>query len=88
MGACGETLLNIAGSFAGGLAGKMLAKYGTPWNWAKGAKLAKRVVNLVGDLVGGAKDYWNASKAVGRAKDGLAKAKDSLAAAKKKAAKP
>ncbi|MGW9458850.1 polymorphic toxin-type HINT domain-containing protein [Streptomyces globisporus] len=87
MGACGETLLNIAGSFAGGLAGKILAKYGTPWNWAKGAKLAKRVVNLVGDLVGGAKDYWNASKAVGRAKDGLAKAKDSLAAAKKKAAK-
>ncbi|MGW8990584.1 polymorphic toxin-type HINT domain-containing protein, partial [Streptomyces zhihengii] len=86
MGACGETLLNIAGSFAGGLAGKILAKYGAPWNWAKGAKLAKRVVNLVGDLVGGVKDLFKANKAVGKAKDGLAKAKDALAAAKKKAA--
>ncbi|GGT30110.1 hypothetical protein GCM10010271_37660 [Streptomyces kurssanovii] len=86
MGACGETLLNIAGSFAGGLAGKILAKYGAPWNWAKGAKLAKRVVGLVGDLVGGVKDLWKAGKAVDKAKDGLSKAKDALAAAKKKAA--
>ncbi|MGW4229916.1 polymorphic toxin-type HINT domain-containing protein [Streptomyces sp. NPDC004980] len=86
MGACGETLLNIAGSFAGGLAGKILAKYGAPWNWAKGAKLAKRVVGLVGDLVGGVKDLWNSSKAVSKAKDGVARAKDALAAAKKKAA--
>ncbi|MFE5241560.1 MULTISPECIES: polymorphic toxin-type HINT domain-containing protein [unclassified Streptomyces] len=86
MGACGETLLNIAGSFAGGLAGKIVAKYGAPWNWAKGAKLAKRVVGLVGDLVGGVKDLWKSSKAVGKAQDGLAKAKDALAAAKKKAA--
>ncbi|MFI1400217.1 RHS repeat-associated core domain-containing protein [Streptomyces sp. NPDC020681] len=86
MGACGETLLNVAGSFAGGLAGKILAKYGAPWNWAKGAKLAKRVVGLVGDLVGGAKDLWNANKAVSKAKDGLTKAKDALSAAKKKAA--
>ncbi|MGW2119266.1 polymorphic toxin-type HINT domain-containing protein [Streptomyces zhihengii] len=86
MGACGETLLNIAGSFAGGLAGKILAKYGAPWNWAKGAKLAKRVVNLVGDLVGGVKDLFKANKAVDKAKDGLSKAKDALAAAKKKAA--
>jgi hypothetical protein len=86
MGACGETLLNIAGSFAGGLAGKILAKYGAPWNWAKGAKLAKRVVGLVGDLIGGVKDLWKANKAVDKAKDGLSKAKDALAAAKKKAA--
>ncbi|MET9108559.1 restriction endonuclease fold toxin, partial [Streptomyces zhihengii] len=86
MGACGETLLNIAGSFAGGLAGKILAKYGAPWNWAKGARLAKRVVGLVGDLVGGVKDLWKANKAVDKAADGLSKAKDALAAAKKKAA--
>lgn len=86
MGACGETLLNIAGSFAGGLAGKILAKYGAPWNWAKGAKLAKRVVGLVGDLVGGVKDLWKASKAVDKAANGLTKAKSALAAAKKKAA--
>lgn len=86
MGACGETVLNIAGSFAGGLAGKILAKYGAPWNWAKGAKLAKRVVGLVGDLIGGVRDLFKANKAVDKAKDGLARAKDALAAAKKKAA--
>ncbi|MEU6809767.1 RHS repeat-associated core domain-containing protein [Streptomyces sp. NPDC046831] len=86
VGACGETLLNIAGSFAGGLAGKILAKYGAPWKWAKGLKLAKRVTNLVGDLIGGAKDLWKANKAVGKARAGLAKAMDKLADARKKAA--
>ncbi|MEU8993136.1 polymorphic toxin-type HINT domain-containing protein [Streptomyces sp. NPDC048558] len=86
VGACGETLLNIAGSFAGGLAGKILAKYGAPWNWAKGIKLAKRVTGLIGDLIGGAKDLWNANKAVGKARAGLAQATDKLADARKKAA--
>ncbi|WP_416979056.1 polymorphic toxin-type HINT domain-containing protein [Streptomyces sp. T028] len=86
VGACGETLLNIAGSFAGGLAGKILAKYGAPWNWAKGIKLAKRVTGLVGDLIGGAKDLWKANKAVGKARAGLAKAADKLKDARKKAA--
>ncbi|WP_307625068.1 polymorphic toxin-type HINT domain-containing protein [Streptomyces turgidiscabies] len=86
VGACGETLLNIAGSFAGGLAGKILAKYGAPWKWAKGAKLAKRVTGLIGELIGGAKSLYNANKAVGRAKAGLAKAADKLAEAREKAA--
>ena len=86
VGACGETLLNIAGSFAGGLAGKILAKYGAPWDWAKGVRLAKRVVGLVGDLIGGAKALYKANKSVGRAKAGLAKAQDKLADARKKAA--
>ncbi|WP_327694870.1 polymorphic toxin-type HINT domain-containing protein [Streptomyces sp. NBC_00459] len=86
VGSCGETLLNIAGSFAGGLAGKILAKYGAPWNWAKGIKLAKRVTGLVGDLIGGAKSLWNANKAVGRAKLGLSKATEKLADVRKKAA--
>jgi predicted nucleic acid-binding protein len=86
VGACGETVLNIAGSFAGGLAGKILAKYGAPWDWAKGFRLAKRVTGLVGDLIGGAKDLWKANKAVGRASAGLSKAADKLADARKKAA--
>ncbi|MFJ3493174.1 RHS repeat-associated core domain-containing protein [Streptomyces sp. NPDC086091] len=86
VGSCGETLLNIAGSFAGGLAGKILAKYGAPWKWAKGIKLAKRVTGLVGDLIGGAKDLWKAGKAVGKARAGLAKATDKLADVRKKAA--
>ncbi|MFI0085861.1 RHS repeat-associated core domain-containing protein [Streptomyces bobili] len=86
VGACGETLLNIAGSFAGGLAGKILAKYGAPWNWAKGLKLAKRVTGLVGDLIGGAKSLFKANKALGKAQAGLTKAKSKLDAARKKAA--
>ncbi len=79
LGSCGETALNIAGSFAGGLAGKLFAKYGAPWRWEKGAELIKRVVNLSADLVSGVGDYFKAGKAV-------TKAKDSLAAARKKAA--
>ncbi|WP_411148524.1 RHS repeat-associated core domain-containing protein [Streptomyces sp. A30] len=84
VGACGETLLNVAGSFAGGLAGKIMAKYGMPWNWAKGVKLAKRVVGLVGDLIGGVKDLFKANKALSKAKDGLAAARSKAAAALKK----
>ncbi|MFF3764588.1 RHS repeat-associated core domain-containing protein [Streptomyces sp. NPDC001922] len=75
LGSCGETLLNVAGSFAGGLAGKILSKYGMPWNWAKGARLTKRVWGLLGDLVGGAKDMWQASKSLDKAKDTLAAAR-------------
>ncbi|MBK5993016.1 sugar-binding protein [Streptomyces sp. MBT58] len=85
LGSCGETALNIAGSFAGGLAGKLFAKYAL--RWGKGYDLGKRVANLGSDLIAGIKDYLSASKAVGRAKDGLSKAKDSLAAARKKAGK-
>ncbi|MFP8885819.1 RHS repeat domain-containing protein [Streptomyces mangrovi] len=83
LAACGETALNIAGSFVGGLAGKILAKHGAPWNWAKGAKLAKRVWGLLGDLVGGAKAMWSSSKAVGKAKDALKAAREKV---KKKSA--
>ncbi|MCI3269685.1 polymorphic toxin-type HINT domain-containing protein [Streptomyces cylindrosporus] len=84
VGSCGETLLNIAGSFAGGLAGKIMAKYGVPWKWAKGVKLAKRVVGLVGDLIGGVKDLLKANKALSKAKDGLAAARSKAAEALKK----
>ncbi|MFF4853967.1 RHS repeat-associated core domain-containing protein [Streptomyces rubiginosohelvolus] len=86
LGACGETVLNIAGSFAGGIAGKLLAKYGAPWNWEKGAKLLKRVVGLVDDIVGGISGMISASKKVTKAKEALAKAESALEAAKKRAA--
>ncbi|MGW0703226.1 polymorphic toxin-type HINT domain-containing protein [Streptomyces sp. NPDC002867] len=76
LAACGETALNIAGSFAGGLAGKILAKYGLKWEWAKGAQLAKRVAGLVADLLGGIKDWFKANSAVGKAKDALAAARE------------
>ncbi|MFI6285031.1 polymorphic toxin-type HINT domain-containing protein [Streptomyces sp. NPDC051018] len=71
---CGETLLNIAGSFAGGLAGKLLAKYGAPWKWNDAAKLAKRVGGLLDDLVSGVKEVWDTSKTLNKARDKLAAA--------------
>ncbi|MCZ7414109.1 RHS repeat-associated core domain-containing protein [Streptomyces sp. WMMC897] len=75
LAACGETALNIAGSFVGGLAGKILAKYGAPWQWAKGARMVKRVWGLLGDLTSGVKGMWKHSKALSKAKDRLATAK-------------
>ncbi|WP_234328118.1 RHS repeat-associated core domain-containing protein [Streptomyces sp. NRRL S-37] len=86
VGACGETLLNIAGSFAGGMAGKLLAKYGARWEWNKGYQLVKRVVGLVDDIVGGAMDMLSASRKVTKAKQAMARAESALAAAKKRAA--
>ncbi len=80
LAACGETALNIAGTFVGGLAGKILAKYGAPWQWAKGARMVKRVWGLLGDLTSGVKGMWKHSKT-------LSKAKDKLSAARKKASK-
>ncbi len=83
LGACGETALNIAGSFAGGLAGKVLAKYGAPWKWEKAGQLIKRLAGLAGDLIDGAKAWWKAADAVGKAKKTLSKAKDALSRAPK-----
>jgi RHS repeat-associated protein len=42
---CVSTGVNVLTSFAGGVAGKMLAKYGAPWKWKKAAE-------LVGNLKG------------------------------------
>ncbi|MCP2337364.1 RHS repeat-associated core domain-containing protein [Actinomadura rupiterrae] len=61
-GACGETVLNIAMSFAGGIAAKILSKYGAPWKWAKGARLAKRLWKLAGEAVTAIKDFIKAGK--------------------------
>lgn len=46
LAACGETALNVVSSFAGGMASKLIAKYGMPWNWAKGARLVERLWRL------------------------------------------
>ncbi|MFG3379475.1 polymorphic toxin-type HINT domain-containing protein [Streptomyces sp. NPDC047999] len=75
LGSCGETALNIASSFVGGLAGKLLAKYGSPFKWKKGWQLVKRVRGLLDDLIGGAMDMWKRSEVLDKAKDKLAAAK-------------
>ncbi|MFI6503919.1 RHS repeat-associated core domain-containing protein [Nonomuraea typhae] len=46
LGACGETALNVLASLAGGLLGKLVAKYGLPTKWAKLADLAKSLFRL------------------------------------------
>ncbi|MFB6632057.1 RHS repeat-associated core domain-containing protein [Streptomyces sp. NPDC056362] len=78
LGSCGETLLTVAGSFAGGIAGKILAKYA--WKWKLAAKLIKRVTDLADELITGVKQWWNTRKAVNKAKDALAAAREKLAA--------
>ncbi|MFC7806710.1 RHS repeat-associated core domain-containing protein [Streptomyces olivaceus] len=85
IGACGETLLNVAGSFAGGIAGKILRKYGAPWKWKEGYKLAKRVTGLVEDLIDGVREIGRASKNLDKAKDALKVAREKTKAAVAKA---
>ncbi|WP_240958044.1 RHS repeat-associated core domain-containing protein [Streptomyces barkulensis] len=82
VGACGETALNVASTFAGGLAGKLITKYA--WKPIKGYELAKRTWGLLGDLVSGAKGMWKYSKAVRKAEDALAAARKKAANFKKK----
>ncbi|MFV2198613.1 RHS repeat-associated core domain-containing protein [Nocardiopsis sp. LOL_012] len=53
LGACGETALNVASMFVGGLAGKIAVKYGL--RWGKAAELGRRVADLGGELISGVK---------------------------------
>jgi hypothetical protein len=82
--ACGETAVNVALSFAGGVAGKLLKKYGAPWNWKKGYQLAQRIRKHGGDLAGGAKGMWDANKKVKKAGAALEEAKKKLPKREKK----
>ncbi|MEU6479908.1 RHS repeat-associated core domain-containing protein [Streptomyces sp. NPDC047017] len=74
LGACGETALNIAGSFAGGLAGKIVAKYWKKWN--QGKELLKRITKLGAELLDGAQDYLKNQKALSKTKEALAAAQE------------
>ncbi|MBD3147076.1 DNRLRE domain-containing protein [Microbispora bryophytorum] len=47
LGACGETALNVLGSVAGGLAGKLAAKYGLPWKWEKAYKVGRELFGAI-----------------------------------------
>jgi RHS repeat-associated protein len=76
LSSCGETALNIAGSFAGGLAGKLLRKYGMPWKWAKASRLAKDVWGLGKKLINGIRGFFKASERLGKARKKLAAARE------------
>jgi RHS repeat-associated protein len=72
-GACAETFINIATSFVGGIAAKLARKYGLPWNWKKGVDLVKRIWNIAGDLIDGAKNWFKNSKLVRQLEGALGK---------------
>ena len=60
LGACGETALNVALMFVGGLPAKIAAKYGL--RWGKAAELGRKIARLGGDLVDGVRDLVKANR--------------------------
>ncbi|MEU2944289.1 RHS repeat-associated core domain-containing protein [Nocardiopsis alba] len=60
LGACGETALNVALMFVGGLPAKLAAKYGL--RWGKAAELGRRISALGGELIDGIKGLNRANK--------------------------
>ncbi len=66
-GACAETAFNVLTSLAGGVAGKVIAKYGI--HWKRGYEVGKRVVNLIGDMLTGLMKWKHADEAVEAAGD-------------------
>jgi RHS repeat-associated protein len=62
LGACGETALNVASMFVGGLAGKIAVKYGL--RWGKAAALGRRIAELGGDLIDGVSGLVRANRKV------------------------
>jgi RHS repeat-associated protein len=74
LGACAETALNVVSSFAGGLAGKLMAKYGMPWKWAKGARLVKTLWRLGGEAIDALKGWFKAGREVDALEDAAASA--------------
>ncbi|WDZ93555.1 RHS repeat-associated core domain-containing protein [Nocardiopsis sp. HUAS JQ3] len=72
LGACGETAVNIALMFVGGLPAKIAAKYGL--RWGKAAELGREITRLGGDLIDGVDDLVDANKRV----DGLCSGRNSF----------
>ncbi|TDU91872.1 RHS repeat-associated protein [Kribbella voronezhensis] len=62
IGSCVATGVTILASFAGGIAGKILAKYGSPWKWKKGIELVGNLKNLAGKAITAIKDLLKAGK--------------------------
>ncbi|WP_236567814.1 RHS repeat-associated core domain-containing protein [Nocardiopsis sp. FR6] len=62
LGACGETALNVASMFVGGLAGKIAVKYGL--RWGKAAELGRKISALGGDLIDGVRGLVRSNRKV------------------------
>lgn len=74
-GACAATAVNVLSMFVGGVAGKIITRYGVPWKWAKAAKLAERLWKLGGDAIEAVSSWFKASAALGRAEKALSAVK-------------
>ena len=62
VGACIATGVTVLASFAGGIAGKILAKYGSPRKWKKGAELVGNLNRLADRGITAIKDLLKAGK--------------------------
>ncbi|WP_236743381.1 MULTISPECIES: RHS repeat-associated core domain-containing protein [Nocardiopsis] len=62
LGACGETAVNVALMFVGGLPAKIAAKYGL--RWGKAAELGRKIADLGGELVSGVRGLVKSNKKV------------------------
>ncbi|MBO2446381.1 type IV secretion protein Rhs [Actinomadura barringtoniae] len=69
LSSCGETALNVISSFAGGLAGKLVAKYGLKWR--KAARLVKSLYSATKEVVAGIKDWIKARRELKVAEEAL-----------------
>ncbi|MFN8075223.1 MAG: hypothetical protein U0Q15_07350 [Kineosporiaceae bacterium] len=60
MGACAKTLLNVAPILLGGVAAKLLEKYGVPWKWKTAAQVLGELGEAGTALLQGFKDLLSA----------------------------
>ncbi|MET7489578.1 polymorphic toxin-type HINT domain-containing protein [Streptomyces sp. NPDC005538] len=67
LAACGNTALNVVGSFlGGGPLAKLAKKYAAPWKWAKAEKLGKRIWGLGKKLLDDFNDWRKSRKEASR----------------------
>ncbi len=77
LGACGSTALNVLASVAGGLAGKIAAKYGLPWKWKKAYEVGKKLANAIGRAYEKFRGWLDAGNRLEQAERGLSLAQKS-----------
>jgi RHS repeat-associated protein len=84
---CLQTAAAILTSAVGGLIGRLLAKYGSPWKWRAGARLVGRLWGLVRDGIDAVRGFFKARHELTAAEAEL-KAADSAAVIMKERVAP
>ncbi len=69
IGGCAETAVNVLLAAVGGAVGKIIEKYGAPWRWKAGARLAKRLWSLMGDAIDAFQGFKRGERALQGAED-------------------